>query len=149
MPQPLKEIGALCRENKTFFHSDNAQMLGKVCAQQDTRTRAVLPPMPAHTRAPHAVAPHTNRHQLPIDVNEFNLDVMSMSSHKVYGPKGMGALYVRRRPRVRMEPQMSGGGQERGLRSGTLPAPLVVVRTRCRSRRRSPPTPRPCSPHVV
>ena len=59
--------------------------------------------------------------KLPIDVNEMNIDLMSISSHKVYGPKGIGALYVRRRPRVRLEPLFSGGGQERGLRSGTLP----------------------------
>ena len=51
---------------------------------------------------------------------------MSLSGHKVYGPKGVGAAYVRRRPRVRLEPIMSGGGQERGLRSGTLPSTLVV-----------------------
>ena len=48
------------------------------------------------------------------------------SGHKLYGPKGIGALYVRRKPRVRLEPIMSGGGQKRGLRSGTLPAPLIV-----------------------
>ncbi|KAG7389243.1 cysteine desulfurase [Phytophthora pseudosyringae] len=90
--QPLKEIGQICREHKVFFHTDAAQMLGK----------------------------------LPIDVNEMNIDVMSMSGHKVYGPKGVGAMYVRRRPRVRLEPIISGGGQERGLRSGTLAAPLVV-----------------------
>lgn len=59
--------------------------------------------------------------KLPIHVNDLNIDLMSMSSHKVYGPKGIGALYVRRRPRVRLEPLLSGGGQERGLRSGTLP----------------------------
>jgi len=86
--QPLKEIGTLCRKNKIIFHTDAAQMLGK----------------------------------LPIDVDEMKIDLMSMSSHKVYGPKGIGALYVRRRgPRVRLEPLFSGGGQERGLRSGTLP----------------------------
>jgi len=51
---------------------------------------------------------------------------MSISGHKIYGPKGIGALYVRRRPRVRLLPQIDGGGQERGLRSGTLPTPLVV-----------------------
>ena len=51
---------------------------------------------------------------------------MSISGHKIYGPKGIGALYVRRRPRVRLEPIISGGGQERGLRSGTLPTPSVV-----------------------
>jgi len=51
---------------------------------------------------------------------------MSLSAHKLYGPKGIGALYVRRRPRVRLEPVFSGGGQERGFRSGTLPHPLVA-----------------------
>jgi hypothetical protein len=56
----------------------------------------------------------------------LQIDLMSISGHKVYGPKGVGALYVRRRPRVRLEAQISGGGQERGLRSGTVPAPLVV-----------------------
>lgn len=64
--------------------------------------------------------------KVPIDVNEMKIDVMSLSAHKIYGPKGIGALYVRRRPRVRMQPLIDGGGQERGLRSGTLPANLVV-----------------------
>jgi cysteine desulfurase len=64
--------------------------------------------------------------KLPIDVNDMKIDLMSMSSHKVYGPKGIGALFVRRRPRVRLEPLFSGGGQERGLRSGTLPHFLCV-----------------------
>lgn len=73
-----------------------------------------------HTDAAQAVG------KIPLDVNGMNIDVMSISGHKVYGPKGVGAAYVRRRPRVRLEPIMSGGGQERGLRSGTLPAPLVV-----------------------
>ena len=58
----------------------------------------------------------------------MNIDLMSISGHKCYGPKGVGALYIRRKPRVRLEPLMSGGGQERGYRSGTLPTPLVVVR---------------------
>ena len=90
--QPLKEIGALCRKKGVFFHTDCAQMFGK----------------------------------LPLDVNEMNIDLMSISGHKCYGPKGVGALYIRRRPHVRLEPLMSGGGQERGYRSGTLPTPLVV-----------------------
>jgi len=55
-----------------------------------------------------------------------NIDLMSLSAHKFYGPKGVGALYVRHRPRVRLHPLFSGGGQERGVRSGTLPTPLVV-----------------------
>ena len=64
--------------------------------------------------------------RMPLDVAELRLDLLSISGHKVYGPKGVGALYVRRRPRVRLTPLFSGGGQERGLRSGTLAAPLVV-----------------------
>ena len=64
--------------------------------------------------------------RIPLDVAEIRADLMSLSGHKIYGPKGIGALYVRRRPRVRLAPLLSGGGQERGLRSGTLPAPLVV-----------------------
>lgn len=64
--------------------------------------------------------------KIKMDVNKMNIDLMSISSHKIYGPKGMGACYVRRRPRVRLDPIISGGGQERGLRSGTL-APALVV----------------------
>lgn len=90
--QPIEQIGEVCREKGVFFHTDAAQMVGK----------------------------------LHIDVEKMNIDLMSLSGHKLYGPKGIGALYLRRRPRVRIEPQMSGGGQERGLRSGTLPTPLVV-----------------------
>lgn len=59
-------------------------------------------------------------------MDDMKVDLMSISGHKVYGPKGIGALYVRRRPRVRLEPIFSGGGQERGLRSGTLPHFLCV-----------------------
>lgn len=64
--------------------------------------------------------------KLPINVDAMKIDLMSMSSHKVYGPKGVGALFVRRRPRTRLIPIFSGGGQERGLRSGTLPHSLCV-----------------------
>ncbi|RSH90188.1 cysteine desulfurase [Saitozyma podzolica] len=73
-----------------------------------------------HTDAAQAVG------KIPINVDEMGIDVMSISAHKIYGPKGIGAAYVRRRPRVRLEPLIHGGGQERGLRSGTVPAPLVV-----------------------
>jgi len=64
--------------------------------------------------------------KLPLDLTGWQVDLASVSGHKLYGPKGVGALYVRRRPRVRLTPLFSGGGQERGLRSGTLPAPLIV-----------------------
>jgi cysteine desulfurase len=64
--------------------------------------------------------------KIPLDMNGWHVDLASLSGHKLYGPKGVGALFVRRRPRVRLAPLFSGGGQERGLRSGTLPAPLIV-----------------------
>jgi cysteine desulfurase len=64
--------------------------------------------------------------KVPIDLSAWKVDLASVSGHKFYGPKGVGALYVRRRPRVRLTPLFSGGGQERGLRSGTLPSPLII-----------------------
>jgi cysteine desulfurase len=78
----------------------------------------------------HGVLFHTDAAQafgkIPLDVEAMNIDLMSISGHKIYAPKGIGALFVRRRPRVRLEALFSGGGQERGMRSGTLPTPLVV-----------------------
>lgn len=85
--------------------------IGKIC-----RERKVF----FHTDAAQAVG------KIPIDVNALNVDLLSISGHKLYGPKGIGALYIRRKPRVRIEPLFSGGGQERGLRSGTVPTPLAV-----------------------
>ena len=73
-----------------------------------------------HTDAAQAVG------KMALDVNAMNIDLMSISGHKLYGPKGIGALFVRRRPRVRLQAMMLGGGQERGFRSGTLPTPLCV-----------------------
>ncbi len=80
------------------------------------RARGVL----FHTDAAQAAG------KIALDVEAMRIDLMSISGHKLYGPKGIGALYVRRRPRVRLLPLFDGGGQERGLRSGTLPAPLCV-----------------------
>jgi cysteine desulfurase len=64
--------------------------------------------------------------KLPFDVETMHVDLVSMTAHKMYGPKGIGALWIRRKPRVRIEPLIDGGGHERGLRSGTLPVPLIA-----------------------
>lgn len=64
--------------------------------------------------------------KMDLDTEKLKIDLMSLSGHKVYGPKGIGALYVRRKPRVRIEPQIHGGGHERGMRSGTLPTHQIV-----------------------
>ncbi|MDP2700142.1 IscS subfamily cysteine desulfurase [Thalassospira sp.] len=85
--------------------------IGEIC-----RARGVF----FHTDCAQAVG------KIPLDVDDMKIDLMSISGHKLYGPKGIGALYVRRRPRVRLVAQITGGGQERGMRSGTLPTPLIV-----------------------
>jgi len=86
--------------------------IGKVCKE-----KGVL----FHTDAVQAVG------KLPIDVQDMGIDLLSLTAHKLYGPKGIGALYVRKKdPRVRLEAQIDGGGHERGMRSGTLPVPLIV-----------------------
>ncbi|MDJ1407266.1 MAG: IscS subfamily cysteine desulfurase [Candidatus Midichloria sp.] len=64
--------------------------------------------------------------KISLDVEVMNIDLMSISGHKIYAPKGIGALYIRRKPRVRLTAMINGGGQERGMRSGTLPTPLIV-----------------------
>jgi cysteine desulfurase len=91
--QPVREIGAICREKGALFHCDAAQAFGKI----------------------------------PIQVDRDHIDLMSVSAHKMYGPKGIGALYVRRRnPRVQVAAQVEGGGHEFGLRSGTLNVPAIA-----------------------
>ena len=90
---PIREIGAVCREKGVLFFSDSTQAVGKI----------------------------------PVNVEDDNIDLLCFSGHKIYGPKGVGALYVRRRkPRVRLVAQMDGGGHERGMRSGTLNVPGIV-----------------------
>ena len=64
--------------------------------------------------------------KVPIDLQTTKVDLMSFSAHKTYGPKGIGALFVRRKPRIRLEAQMHGGGHERGMRSGTMATHQIV-----------------------
>ena len=103
-------------------------LVSVMAANNETGVLQDLPAVAALTRAAGALL-HTDAAQavgkVPVDVG-IGIDLLSISGHKIYGPKGVGALYVRRRPRARIAPLFSGGGQERGLRSGTLPAPLVV-----------------------
>ena len=90
--QDIAALAALAARHGAAFHSDLAQLAGK----------------------------------LPVSVRDAGLTMASLSAHKIYGPKGVGALYLRRRPRTRLTPLLSGGGQERGLRAGTAPVPLIV-----------------------
>ncbi len=110
LDEPTALVSIMAANNEIGVVQPLAE-IGALC-----RTRSTL----FHTDAAQAVG------KVPIDVEAMHIDLLSISGHKLYGPKGIGALYVRRRPRVRLEPLFDGGAQERGLRSGTLPAPLCV-----------------------
>ncbi|OMH85081.1 putative cysteine desulfurase, mitochondrial [Zancudomyces culisetae] len=109
--RPTTSLVSIMFINNEMGSIQNIKRIGELC-----RSRKVF----FHTDAAQGVG------KIPINVNDLNIDLMSISGHKIYGPKGVGALYVRRRPRVRLDPIINGGGQERGLRSGTLPPALVV-----------------------
>ena len=126
---PVKPDGLLDLDVLKQALTDNTALLSVMAVNNEIGVIQPLAEIGAICRE-HGVLFHTDAAQgagkIPLDVAEMNIDLMSFSGHKIYGPKGIGALYVRRRPRVRLEPLFSGGGQERGLRSGTLPAPLCI-----------------------
>ena len=117
----LEELKAAIREdtilvsvmwvNNEIGVIQNIPAIGEIC-----RERKII----FHVDAAQAAG------KTPIDVEAAKVDLLSLSAHKIYGPKGIGALYVRRKPRVRLEAQMHGGGHERGFRSGTLPTHQIV-----------------------
>jgi cysteine desulfurase len=126
---PVKENGIVDLETLAAAIDERTALVSVMAAHNEI---GVLQPLAAigalcrergvlfHSDAAQAVG------KVPVDVDAMGIDLLSISGHKIYGPKGIGALYVRRRPRARVEPLLDGGGQERGLRSGTLPTPLCV-----------------------
>jgi len=129
---PVKQNGLLdlhLFEEELKKNKDNTILVSVMFVNNEIGVLQPIPEIGALCRK-YDVFFHTDAAQalgkIPIDVNAMNIDLMSLSGHKIYGPKGIGAIYIRRKPRVRVEPIQSGGGQERGIRSGTLPTSLVV-----------------------
>ena len=115
--------------------TDRTALVSVMAAQNEVGVLAPLEEIGDITRA-RGILFHSDAAQaigkVPLDVNASKIDLLSISGHKAYGPMGIGALYVRRRPRARLEPLIDGGGQERGLRSGTVaPALCVGLGTAC------------------
>eukprot|EP01060_Flectonema_neradi_P029714 TRINITY_DN4166_c0_g1_i1.p1 TRINITY_DN4166_c0_g1~~TRINITY_DN4166_c0_g1_i1.p1 ORF type:complete len:433 (+),score=84.20 TRINITY_DN4166_c0_g1_i1:48-1346(+) len=109
--EPGTSVVSIMAVNNEIGTIQPLEEIGKLC-----RARKIL----FHCDAAQAVG------KIPVDVEKANIDLLSISGHKMYGPKGIGALYVRRRPRARITSPISGGGQENGVRSGTVPAALCV-----------------------
>ena len=127
---PVQQNGIIRLEDLEAAIRPDTALVSIMTVNNETGVIQPIREIGALVRKHRGVYFHTDAAQaagkIPIDVNEMNIDLLSMSGHKIYGPKGVGVAYVRRRPRVRLEPIISGGGQERGLRSGTLPTPLIV-----------------------
>jgi cysteine desulfurase len=127
---PVDRFGRVPAEQVAEAMTDRTILVSVMAANNEVGT---LQPVAAVGRLckEHGVLFHSDAVQavgkVTIDVEETDIDLLSISAHKMYGPKGIGALYVRRRaPRVRLEPLIDGGGHERGMRSGTLPVPQIV-----------------------
>ena len=126
---PMKPDGKADLDALKSTLNDRVALVSLMLANNEVGT---LQPIKQVTDLAHQVGAwvHTDAAQaagkVAINVRDLDLDLLSLSGHKIYGPMGVGALFVRRRPRVRLEPLMHGGGQERGFRAGTLPLPLIV-----------------------
>ena len=127
---PVDSDGRLDPQRVAEAITDDTILVSVMFANNETGVVHPVPEIGAicHERG---VLFHTDATQafgkVPVDVQDMHIDLLSMSAHKIYGPKGVGALYMRRRrPRVRVVPLIHGGGHERGNRSGTLPVPLIV-----------------------
>ncbi len=124
---PVRHDGLLDPDVLAAALAEPTVLVSIMAANNETGVLQDLPTLAAMARAAGALF-HTDAAQAlgKVAFDVAGIDLASFSAHKLYGPKGIGALYVRRRPRVRLQPLFSGGGQERGLRPGTLPIPLVV-----------------------
>jgi cysteine desulfurase len=126
---PVEPSGLVSLDRLAAALSERTLLISVMAAHNEIGVIQPLAELGALCRA-QGILFHTDAAQaagkIALDVEAMQIDLMSISGHKMYGPKGVGALYVRRRPRVRLLPLIDGGGQERGLRSGTLPTPLCV-----------------------
>ena len=126
---PVEPNGLVALDRLAAAITDRTLLVSVMAAHNEIGVIQPLAEIGALCRA-RGVLLHTDAAQafgkIPLDVEAMRIDLVSISGHKIYGPKGVGALYIRRRPRVRLLPLIDGGGQERGLRSGTLPTPLCV-----------------------
>ena len=126
---PVESDGRLRPEAVRAAMTDRTILVSVMLANNEIGTIQPLKEIGALVKEKGALF-HTDAVQgigkIPFDVSEIQADLVSLTAHKLYGPKGVGALYVRRKPRVRLEAQMDGGGHERGLRSGTLNVPGIV-----------------------
>ena len=126
---PVKQNGLVCLDELKSAIKKETLMVSIMAVHNEIGVIQPLKEIGALTRT-HGIYFHTDAAQafgkIMLDVEEMNIDMMSISGHKIYGPKGIGALYVRKKPRVRLHPLIHGGGQERGFRSGTLATPLIV-----------------------
>ncbi|HNF97616.1 MAG TPA: aminotransferase class V-fold PLP-dependent enzyme, partial [Pseudomonadota bacterium] len=126
---PVESDGRLRPEAVRAAMTDRTILVSVMLANNEIGTIQPLKEIGALVKEKGALF-HTDAVQgigkIPFDVSDVQADLVSLTAHKLYGPKGVGALYVRRKPRVRLEAQMDGGGHERGLRSGTLNVPGIV-----------------------